>query len=29
MFVTIGYFVLFSSGETEGGVSKFGRILAI
>lgn len=29
MFVTIGYFVLFSSGKTEGGVSKFGRILAI
>ena len=29
MFVTIGYFVLFSSGKTEGGVSKFGQILAI
>lgn len=29
MIVTIGYFVLFSSGKTEGGISKFGQILAI
>ena len=29
IFVTIGYFVLFASSKTEGGVSKFGRILAI
>lgn len=29
MFVTIGYFVLFASGKTEGGVQTFGRILAI
>ena len=29
IFVTIGYFVLFSAGKTEGGVRKFGQILAI
>ena len=29
MFVTIGYFVLFASGKTEGGIRTFGRILAI
>ncbi len=28
MLVTIGYFVLFASGKTEGGVQTFGRILA-
>lgn len=29
MFTVVGYFVLFSSTKTEGGVRKFGRILAI
>jgi hypothetical protein len=29
ILVTVGYFVLFSSGKTEGAVSRFGRILAI
>ena len=29
MFVTIGYFILFSAGKIEGGVSRFGQILAI
>ena len=29
IFVTIGYSVLFSAGKTEGGVSRFGQILAI
>ncbi len=28
-WVTVGYFVLFSSTRTEGNISKFGRILAI
>ncbi len=28
-WVTVGYFVLFSSTRTEGTISKFGRILAI
>lgn len=28
-WVTIGYFVLFTSSKAEGGVSTFGRILAI
>jgi Mn2+/Fe2+ NRAMP family transporter len=27
--VVIGYFVLFSSTKTEGGVRKFGKVLAI
>lgn len=29
VFVTIGYFVLFSSGKVEGTMRKFGRVLAI
>lgn len=29
IFLTIGYFVLFSSSKAEGGIQKFGRILAI
>jgi hypothetical protein len=29
IFLTIGYFVLFSSKKTEGSISKFGFILAI
>lgn len=29
VFTVIGYFVLFSSTKTEGGVKKFGQILAI
>ncbi len=29
IFVTIGYFVLFSAGKAEGGIRKFGQILAI
>jgi hypothetical protein len=29
IFTVIGYFVLFSSTKTEGGVQKFGQILAI
>ncbi len=29
IFVTIGYFVLFSSNKTDGGVRRFGQILAI
>jgi hypothetical protein len=29
IFLTIGYFVLFSSKKTEGSISKFGLILAI
>lgn len=29
ILVVIGYFVLFSSGKAEGGVRRFGRILAI
>ncbi len=28
-WVVVGYFVLFSSTKAEGGISKFGRILAI
>lgn len=28
-FVIIGYFILFSSTKTEGGVKRFGQILAI
>lgn len=28
-WAVVGYFVLFSSTQAEGGVSKFGRILAI
>ncbi len=28
IFITIGYFVLFSSTKTEGAVQKFGQILA-
>ena len=27
--VVLGYFILFSSGKTQGGVKTFGRILAI
>jgi hypothetical protein len=29
VLVTVGYFVLFSSSKAEGGVRRFGRILAI
>ena len=29
IFTVIGYFILFSSTKTEGGVQKFGQILAI
>jgi hypothetical protein len=29
IFVTIGYFVLFASSKTEGGIKAFGRVLAI
>ncbi len=28
-WVVVGYFVLFSSTKAEGGISKFGRILAV
>ncbi|MEE9555371.1 MAG: hypothetical protein V3W18_13875 [candidate division Zixibacteria bacterium] len=28
-WATVGYFVLFASSRTEGGLAKFGRILAI
>ena len=29
IFVVIGYFVLFSSSKAEGGIRKFGQVLAI